>query len=135
MTRVLLTLLSGWSGAGGPIKTTTGILGKQISRCRRTVFNLLKDAEEEGYLTYVRTKCRLGKYAGIKIYLNFAAIRFTGFAKNKKTPEISRSARGQFSAETNTKQIYTNTNDDELWDRLTRLAHSAGFLNSKSPPS
>ncbi len=135
MTRILLTLLSGWSGSGEPIKTTTGILGKHISRCRRTVFNLLKDAVEEGYITYVRTKCRMGKYSGIKIYLNFAAIRFTGFAKKKKTPEISSSHHGQFIAETNTKQIYTNRNDVELWTRLARLADSAGFLNSKSPPS
>jgi len=138
MTRVLLTLLSGWSGSGEAIKTTTGILGKYITRSRRTVFSLLKDAVEEGYLTYVRTKCRLGKYTGIKIYLNFAAIRFTGFAKKKETPEISRSSRGKFSADTNTKQLLSknNTQDDtQLWDRLAKLAHTAGYLNPKPPPS
>ncbi len=114
MTRVLLTLLSGWSGSGEPITTTTGILGKHTTRSRRTVFSLLKDAVEEGYLTYVRTKCRLGKYTGIKIYLNFTAIRFTGFSKKKETAEISRSSRGKFSADTNTKQLLSknNTQDD-----------------------
>ena len=138
MTRVLLTLLSGWSGSGEPITTTTGILGKHITRSRRTVFSLLKDAVEEGYLTYVRTKCRLGKYTGIKIYLNFAAIRFTGFSKKKETAEISRSSRGKFSADTNTKQLLSknNTQDNtQLWDRLAKLAHTAGYLTPKPPPS
>lgn len=137
MTRVLLTLLSGWAGSGGPITTTTGILGKHVSRCRRTVYNLLKDAVDEGYLTYVRTKCRMGKYTGIKIYLNFAAIRFTGFTTKAKTPENSHSTREKFTTETNTKQLLSinNTHDDaELWDKLAQLAASAGYLDDKSPP-
>lgn len=138
MTRILLTMLSGWAGSGEPITTTTGILGKHISRSRRTVYNLLQDAVEEGYLTYVRTKCRLGKYTGIKIYLNFAAIRFTQFTKKKKTQENRHLSHGKFPAETNTKQLLSKNNtqhDTQLWDRLARLAVSAGYLDNKSPPS
>lgn len=83
MTRLMLTLISGWAGNGGTIETTTGILARHIGRCRRQVFRYLKDALEEGYLSYSRTKDRAGRYTGIRIWLNFPAIRFTRYIKPK----------------------------------------------------
>lgn len=134
MTRMMLTLLAGWSGAGGSIETTTGIIGKHLSRCRRQVFRYLKDAVEEGYLSYTRTKDRIGRYTGIKLWLNFSAIRFeankksNGKQKNAETLDVTQ------KSETNSKYIYKPIKDDELHDALARLASLQGFeLDDLSP--
>ena len=135
MTRIMLTLLTGWAGKGGPIETTTGIVGKHLSRCRRQVYRLLKDAEEEGYLYYTRTKDAIGRFTGIKIYLNFGAIRFKTFHRKGELPEKPAPRRGTLKSETNPKVLYNTNNDSELWEHLAKLAHTMGYLEDKKPPS
>lgn len=76
MTRIMLTLLAGWAGHGGAIKTTIGIIAKHLGKSRRQLFRYLKDAAEEGYLYWTKTKDRIGRYTGICIRLNFGAIRY-----------------------------------------------------------
>lgn len=139
MCRIMLTLLSGWAGQGGAIETTIGSIGKHLSRCRRQIHRYLEDAVEEGYITYTRRKDRIGRYIGIKIYLNFAAIRFTEFIKSKSDKKSFRAAENidvTLRADTNTKDILSSNNtqnDDALWDRLSRLAVTAGYLDPKPP--
>lgn len=138
-TKIMLTLLSGWAGKGDAIETTVGVIGKHLSRCRRQIHRYLQDAVEEGFITYTRRKDRIGRYIGIKIYLNFAAIRFTSFMKSKTQKTATKIAENigvTLKAETNTKHYlsYNNTQDDtELWDRLSRLAAAAGYLEVKPP--
>ena len=131
MTRVMLTLLSGWAGKGGVLETTTGIIAKHLSRCRRQVFRYLKDAMEEGYLSYTRTKDRIGRYTGIRIWLNFPAIRYT---YRKVQPKAAEKLAMTLTSDTNKKHIYNRDNDPELWDRLAQFASSSGFyLPDKAP--
>ena len=139
MTRVMLALLAGWAGQGGTIETTTGIIGKHISRSRRQVFRYLKDAMEEGYLYYSRTKDRIGRYTGIRIFLNFAAIWHT--KPNKKPKKSSKAAQTldvTLKSDTKPKHILNkdlNTHhDQELWDKLASLATAAGFLDEYRKP-
>ena len=135
MTRIMLTLLSGWAGHGGSIETTTGIIGKHLSRCRRQVFRYLKDAVEEGYLTYSRTKDRIGRYTGIKVRLNFAAIRFSKPQKPQKTPKPAETLAMTQVAETKDKYILYKEKDDELWKKLTSFAVKLGYLDKHKPSS
>ena len=135
-TRIMLTLLAGWAGKGGSIETTTGIIGIHLSRNRRTVYRLLKDAEEEGYLYYTRTKDIIGRFTGIKIFLNFGAIRFNSFRGAKQKPvENNAPRRETFSSDTNSKYLYNKEEDQEIWERLTKLAHTMGFLDEKKAPT
>jgi len=124
----MLTLLSGWAGQGGSIETTIGIIGKHIGRCRRQVFRYLKDAIEEGYLSYSRTKDRIGRYTGIKIWLTFSAIRFTKFKKPKKSSKTAETLDVTQKSETNDKYIFKKKEDIQLQDALERLATSMGFV-------
>lgn len=133
MTRIMLTLLSGWAGQGGFIETTIGIIGKHISRCRRQVFRYLKDAVEEGYLTYSRTKDRIGRYTGIKVRLNFAAIRFSKSQKQQKTPKVAETLAMTQVAETKDKFILDNNEDNELWNKLASFASKLGYLDNPKP--
>jgi len=138
-TKIMLTLLSGWAGKGDAIETTVGVIGKHLTRCRRQIHRYLQDAVEEGFITYTRRKDKIGRYIGIKIYLNFAAIRFTRFVKKQTQNKDVKAAENidvTLKAETNTKHYlsYNNPQDDtELWDRLSRLATAAGYLNVKPP--
>jgi len=127
MTRLMLTLLAGWAGQGGSIETTTGILGKHLGRCRRQVFRYLKDAVEEGYLSYTRTKDRIGRYTGIKIFLNFAAIRFTKFQKRKKRVQGAQSLAVTQKSETNTKHIFNTKEDEVLMDKIRGFGEAMGY--------
>ena len=43
----------------------------------RQVYRYLKDAAEEGYLTYNYTKNRIGMITGIKVFLSFDLLRPT----------------------------------------------------------
>lgn len=138
MTRLMLTLLAGWAGQGGCIDTTTGIIGKHLSRCRRMVFKYLKDAVEEGYLTYTRRKDRIGRYIGIKIWINFSAIRFTKLKKPKTATKPAEKLDVNYNSEINSNYIYNtiNTQDDpQLWEHLSKLAAAAGFLEQKTKPT
>lgn len=132
MTRVMLSLLSGWAGQGTALETTTGIIGKHLSRCRRQVFRYLKDAVEEGFIQYTRTKDRIGRYTGIKIWLNFAAIRYS---KTKKRKKIAEKLDVTHKSETNSKHLYTLKDDDEMWTKLASLANTMGFIAPKEPPT
>ena len=143
MTRLMLTLIAGWAGQGGSIETTTGILAKHLSRSTRQVFRYLKDAVEEGYLTYSKTKGRLGLYTGIKIWLNFAAIRFTRFQKKgKKVSQTSVNSDMTLESDTNTKYLLSNDfcakgggeairQDDEIFERLLSFGETLGYFEKK----
>ncbi len=127
MTRIMLTLLAGWAGQGGSIETTTGIIGKHIGRCRRQVFRYLKDAEEEGYLFYRRTKDRIGRYTGIKVWLNFAAIRCRKLQKPKNRPKAAENLDVTYMSETNGKHIYKGKEDEGIREAIERMASSCGY--------
>lgn len=134
MTRLMLTLLAGWAGQGGTIETTTGIIAKHIGRCRRQVFRYLKDAVEEGYLFYNRTKDRIGRYTGVRIFLNFPAIRFTTSRKPKTHGKAAEKLAMTLKSETNGKLLYNRDIDTDLWDRLERFAASTGMTMPERPP-
>lgn len=135
MTRLMLTLLSGWAGLGGKIETTTGIIAKHLGRCRRQVFRYLKDAVEEGLLFYDRTKDRIGRYTGIRIWLNFPAIRFTRFRKPKTVQKTAENLDVTLKSETNGKLLYNRDMDTDLWERLERFAAASGLTMPEIPPS
>ena len=135
MTRLMLTLLSGWAGNGGAIETTTGIIAKHLGRCRRQVFRYLKDAVEEGYLYYNRTKDRMGRYTGIRVWLNFPAIRFNTSRKSKNQSKPAEKLAMTLKSETNGKLLYNKEVDADLWERLERFASSSGFTMPAPHPS
>ena len=86
----MLSLIAGWAGTRTPavIETTQGILGKHLGRSTRQIYRYLQDAMEEGYLLYSYTSNRLGYITGIKIWLNFSAIRRqTRAGKRPKTQQ------------------------------------------------
>ena len=134
MTRIMLTLLSGWGGQGGTIETTIGIIAKHLSRCRRQVFRYLKDAAEEGYLFYSRTKDRIGRYTGIKVWINFPAIRFTRFSKRKTECKTAETLDMTLKSETNGKYIYRKEEDSQLRDVLERFAAKSGLSLPEMAP-
>jgi len=135
MTRLMLTLISGWAGQGGAIETTTGILAKHLGRCRRQVFRYLNDAMEEGYLFYNRTKDRIGRYTGIRVWLNFPAIRFTRFRKSKTERKAAETLDVTLNTETNGNTYINRCTDDGLWDTLERFAASSGLTMPDAPPT
>ena len=117
-TRVMLALLSGWGGAGGPIETTQGIIGKHLSRSISQIRRYIHDAARLGYLRYSYTKNRLGMITGIKVMLSFSLLR-----ANKKPVRPKKPALPQ-RVNTNRKHIYNNKiehQDAELQKRLNRL--------------
>ena len=87
-TRLMISLLAGWSGNGDPIKTTMSSIAKHLGRSSRQVFRYLKDAVEEGYLRYTPLKDRHYRYVGICVELNLQAIRFKTWDKRKKKSGI-----------------------------------------------
>lgn len=134
MTRMMLALLAGWDGKGqGAIRTTTGILAKQLGRSNRMVFNYLQDAMEEGYLIYSRIKDRMGYYIGIKITLNSMAIRKEYKPKKPQSEQEMAEARDRkYSSEI--KPNYINKKeikvmDEEIYATMARWALKAGFLD------
>jgi hypothetical protein len=133
MTRIMLALIAGWAGSGQSIETTTGIIGKHLGRCRRQVFRYLQDAMEEGYLTYSRTKDRVGRYTGIRIFLNFGAIRFTKFQKIIRR-KVAETLAVTHKSETNTKQLLNTREDPDIRSQLERLASVIG-IEYPSPES
>lgn len=138
MTRLMLSLLSGWNGKGqGGIETTTGTIAKHLSRSSRMVFNYLKDAMEQGYLSYTRRKDRMGYYIGIKIILNFGAIR-RSFAKRKTEQKTAETRDRKYSSEINYNLLNKKEPDSKIMDALARFAVNAGYLDpetGKKPPS
>lgn len=135
MTRMMLTLLAGWNGKGqGAIKTTTGILAKHLSRSNRMVYNYLQDAMEEGYLTYSRIKDRMGYYIGIKITLNFGAIRKVYKPKHPQERQKNQETRDRkFTSEIKPNLINTKALDEQIMETLARFALKAGYLDNTVP--
>ena len=85
---------------------------------------------------YTRTKDVIGRFTGIKIFLNFGAIRFNSFRGAKQKPvENNAPRRETFSSDTNSKYLYNKEEDQEIWERLTKLAHTMGFLDEKKVPT
>ncbi len=73
-TRIVLAMLAGWAGRGGPIETTLGIIAKHVGRSSRQVQRYLRDAAEEGYLRTSYVKDRIGRITGLRIELTRLAI-------------------------------------------------------------
>ncbi len=107
-TRCMVLMLVGWAGQEQAIETTIGIIAKKISRSRRQVSRYLQDAIEEGFLFYSRTKNRMGYYTGIKIHLNFLAIKphktMAKTIKNRRNKDVT------LKSDTNNKHIYKREN-------------------------
>lgn len=106
MTRIMLTLLAGWAGHGDSIKTTIGIIAKHLGKSRRQLFRYLKDAAEEGYLYWTKTKDRIGRYTGICVRLNFGAIRYEK-ARRTKDAKPKRAETLAVPCESDTKTIFS----------------------------
>lgn len=81
-TTRMLCLLAGWYGQGRPIETTLGVLAKHLKRSPRQIQRYLKDAVEEGYLSFSKVANRFGYIVGLRIRLNRAAI----YAAPRKRP-------------------------------------------------
>jgi len=128
MTRIALTLLAGWAGHGDPIKTTVGIIAKHLGRSRRQVFRYLQDAAEEGYLWYSKTKDRIGRYTGICVRLNFAAIRYE---KRKKPAETAEKLEVTEESDTKTTDSLFKKIDVEFERRIAAVC----LRNGIDPPS
>ncbi len=108
MTRCMILLLMGWAGQEQSLETTVGIIAKHLKRSRRQVHRYLQDAIEEGYLYYSRTKDRMGYYTGIKLRLNFSALkpRLT----KKVAPQSRTNQDVTQMADTNSNYIYKREN-------------------------
>ena len=125
-TTKMIALLAGWAGDGRPITTTQSVIAKKLGRSRRQVIRYLKDAMEEGYLRYSRTKDRIGRYTGIKIWLNFGAIRRETGNKHKNI--ITKAAETldvTDPSQTNDKDNYILESDPrfETWHRAFCQRH------------
>ncbi|MEM9469445.1 MAG: hypothetical protein AAF988_04720 [Pseudomonadota bacterium] len=107
-TRCMVLMLLGWAGQEQAIETTVGIIAKKLGRSVRQIHRYLKDAIEEGYLFYSRTKDRMGYYTGIKVHLNFAALKPRKVMKKRPAPPENRAMTHQ--ADTNSKYIYKRKN-------------------------
>lgn len=127
-TRIMLAILSGWSGHGRAIETTMCSIGKQLSRSRRQIFRYLKDAAEEGYILYSRTKNRLGYITGIKIWLNLAALRHEyDHYKHHKQAEYRRNQAVTQKAHINSNYLLIDQIDEGIDATLRSFAHSLGY--------
>lgn len=132
-TRLMIILLSGWAGAGKAIPTTIGNIAKNMCRSRRTVATYLQDAIRFGYLSYSRSKSRIGYYTGITIYLQFEIIRKTfkenELPENSKKTAVFRDVKNPIETK---KNIFINDHsDNELMGALAKFALKAGFLDHK----
>jgi len=110
-TRCMLAMLMGWAGQEQALETTIGIIARHLGRSRSQVQRYLKDAIEEGYLFYSRTKDRIGYYTGIKVHLNFAALRPR--YKKKMRPQPKQLRDVSYPTDTNSKYIYKRDNTDD----------------------
>jgi hypothetical protein len=131
-TRIALTLLAGWAGQGGPIETTTSILARHLGRSRRQAFRYLQDAAGEGYLRYAKTKDRIGRYTGIRIWLNFKAICHQRRSRDKHIhPKSPDSLAVTLTTETKPTDSYFLKGDPEFDRRIAEICRRNGF----DPPS
>ncbi len=127
-TRCMILMLMGWAGKEQALETTIGIIAKHIGRSARQVHRYLQDAIEEGYLYYSRTKDRMGYYTGIKVHLNFNALKPRYV--QKKLPETRGNKDMTLKADTNSKYIYKrdNTKPESLYlDKLDKILERNGL--------
>ncbi|MCH9661577.1 MAG: hypothetical protein K0U54_11790 [Bacteroidetes bacterium] len=115
-TRCMVLMLLGWAGKEQALETTIGIIAKHIGRSRRQVHRYLCDAIEEGYLFYSRTKDHMGYYTGIKIHLNFSALK-----PSQKRVKTRRRCDMTPKAETNSKSIYKRENTEQEQSYMDQL--------------
>ncbi len=117
-TKMMILMLLGWAGQEQALETTIGIIAKKLGRSRRQVSRYLKDAIEEGYLFYSHTKDRIGYYTGIKIYLNFTAIKPSKRAVKRRNKGVTQ------ESDTNSKYIYkrkNNASEQAYMDKLEAI--------------
>ncbi|WP_040352836.1 hypothetical protein [Blastopirellula marina] len=131
MTRIMLTLLAGWAGHGDSIKTTIGIIAKHLGKSRRQLFRYLKDAAEEGYLYWTKTKDRIGRYTGICVRLNFGAIRYEKASRAKaSSPKPAEMVDVPQESDTKTTLSITLPGEEEFQARLRAIC----LRNGIEPP-
>ena len=111
-TRCMVLMLMGWAGQEQALETTIGIIANKLGRSRRQVQRYLRDAIEEGILFYSRTKDRMGYYTGIKVHLNFMALK-PSYTK----PKSQERRDVTLEANTNKKPIYTD-NEQAYMDKI-----------------
>jgi hypothetical protein len=98
------------------------------------VFNYLQEAVEEGYLFYTKITDKMGYYIGIKVYLNFRAIRKSFKKPEHKDVSVSESQKirdVKYSSERNTNSINKIEKDEELKKVLTRMALKIGYISGE----
>ena len=115
-TRCMVLMLLGWAGNEQPIETTIGIIAEKIGRSARQVHRYLQDAIQEGYLYYSRTKNRMGYYTGIKVHLNFSAIR-----SYKKKAVSPRNQDMTYKADTNNNYLYKREHTEQEQQYLHKI--------------
>lgn len=117
-TRIMLAVLAGWAGRGGPIETTLGIIARHVARSPRQVQRYIKDAIEEGYLRTSYVKDRIGRITGLRVHLT----RFAIF----RDPAV-RSGDAESLATTSSSPNKGNKSITNCWEGwLTRQAASRG---------
>lgn len=127
-TRVMLALLSGWSGHGRAIETTMFRIGKQLGRSRRQIFRYLQDAVEEGYILYSRTKNKLGYITGIKIWINLGAVRHSyDVYIDRKCTEYRRNQGVTLPTHNNLNSNLFNQIDEKIEAALSSFAQRIGY--------
>lgn len=116
-TRCMLALLVGWSGKGRGLALTQARIAKHLGRSVRQIYRYLKDAVDNGYLTYNYTKTRIGLITGIHIYLRFDVLKPK---PKKQSRRVINQARTSM-ADTNTNINNTYQYDEVLEEKLNRL--------------
>ncbi len=119
-TARMVSLLAGWAGQGGSIKTTQGIIAMHIGKSVRQVQRMLLDAWREGYLTYSYTKNRIGLITGINIFLKFPRIFKQKSVLTRRNPATT------LTSDTNRNIYINNKNDNGVGYRLRRMARAMG---------
>ena len=133
-TKIMIALLSGLCGQGLSITTTMNTLGAQMNRTRRMIWNYVQEAVRFGYISYSRTKNRMGYYTGIKIFMNHHLSRHEYSTwKHKNQAEKRRNHDVKYNAQINPKYIYTKDSDDKVMAALARFASKAGYLDKHRP--
>lgn len=131
--KIMLSILLGLGGNECVIKITTGTLGSMMNRSRRTIYSYIQEGVSEGYLTYSKLKSKIGYYIGLKIYLNYKAIRKSKPIKKEvkqptTLPKTAETSDVQFSSEINRNININNQKDKELMATLTRFALEIGYI-------
>lgn len=130
-TRTMLAMLAGWAGRNTIITTTTGAIGRNLGRSERQAHRYLKDAARLGYLTTCKTKDRMGYITGLKVFLNFGAVRhYYEDYLNRKRAEYTKTqeTRAQtFPSDINYNSLLEREDDPEVDQALQRMAHLLGL--------